>query len=186
MFIGSEAETVWAGVPDLPMKIISCHLFPRRKTGFLEEKLVRTCLEKQFDPPPPPPPQLELSGSAHACLTGIIFFYFFHVAGLAEIIGRTAQMRWLICAFVVCILKSFSRNWVKKQSCKFKYTRTVNERLFRPFFSYLKASNCCGEPNFRHAPSSTFLVCEHLCPWQDCADVQARLSLRWLLVREVP
>ena len=44
----------------------------------------------------------------------------------------------------------------------------------------------CSEPNFRHAPSSTFLVCEHLCPWQDCADVQARLSLRWLHVREVP
>ena len=95
-------------------------------------------------------------------------------------------MRWLICAFVVCILKSFSQNWVKTRSCKFKYTRTVNERPFRPFFSYLKASNCCGKPNFRHAPSSAFLVCEHLCPWQDCADVQARLSLRWLHVREVP
>ena len=53
-------------------------------------------------------------------------------------------MRWLICAFVVCIQKSLSRNWVKKLSCKFKYTRTVNERLFRPFFFYLKASNCCG------------------------------------------
>ena len=73
MFIGSEAETEGAGGPDLPMKIISCHLFPRRKTGFLEEKLVRTSLEKQFDPPPPPTP-LELSGSARACLTGIIFF----------------------------------------------------------------------------------------------------------------
>ena len=33
MFIGSEAETEGAGGPDLPMKIISCHLFPRRKTG---------------------------------------------------------------------------------------------------------------------------------------------------------
>ena len=183
MFIGSEAETVWAGVPDLPMKIISCHLFPRRKTGFLEEKLVRTCLEKQFDPPPPP---VGIVWIRARMSNRNYIFLFFHVAGLAEIIGRTAQMRWLICAFVVCILKSFSRNWVKKRSCKFKYTRTVNERLFRPFFSYLKASNCCGEPNFRHAPSSTFLVCEHLCPWQDCADVQARLSLRWLLVREVP
>ena len=40
----------------------------------------------------------------------------------------------LICAFVVCILKSFSRNWVKKRSCKFKYTQTVKVRLFRPFF----------------------------------------------------
>ena len=38
MFIGSEAETEEAGGPDLHMKIISCHLFPRRKTGFLEEK----------------------------------------------------------------------------------------------------------------------------------------------------
>ena len=28
-------------------------------------------------------------------------------------------------------------------------------------------------------------VCEQLCPWQDCADVQARLSLRWPHVREV-
>ena len=27
------AETEGAGDPDLPMKIISCHLFPRRKTG---------------------------------------------------------------------------------------------------------------------------------------------------------
>ena len=26
-------------------------------------------------------------------------------------------------------------------------------------------------------------VCEQLCPWQDCADVQAHLSLRWLHVR---
>ena len=33
MFIGSEAETEGAGGPDLPMKTISCHLFPRRKTG---------------------------------------------------------------------------------------------------------------------------------------------------------
>ena len=54
--------------------------------------------------------------------------------------------------------------------------------FFDHFFSYLKASNCCGEPSFRHAPSSTFLVCKHLCPWQDCADMQARLSLRWLHV----
>ena len=28
-------------------------------------------------------------------------------------------------------------------------------------------------------------VCEQLCPWHDCADVQARLSLRWPHVREV-
>ena len=114
------------------MKIISCQLFPRRKTG--------TNLPREAIRPPPPPP-LELSGSAHACLTGILF----HVAGLAlilsEIIGRTAQVCWLICAFVVCIQKSFSWNWVKKRSCKFEYTRTVNERLFRPFF-FLSARLC--------------------------------------------
>ena len=63
MFIGSEAETEGAGGPDLPMKIISA-------ISFLEEKLVRTSLEKQFDPHTP----LELSGSAHACLTGLLFF----------------------------------------------------------------------------------------------------------------
>ena len=77
MFIGSEAETEGAGGPDLPMKIISCHLFPRRKTG-------TNLLEKQFDPPPP----LELSGSAHACLDRNFIFYFLHVAGLAIILSR--------------------------------------------------------------------------------------------------
>ena len=45
MFIGSEAETEGTGGPDLPMKIIAI--------CFLEEKLVRTSLEKQFDTPPP-------------------------------------------------------------------------------------------------------------------------------------
>ena len=49
MFIGSEAETEGAGGPDLPMKIISCHLFPRRKTG---TNLPREAIR----PPPPPPP----------------------------------------------------------------------------------------------------------------------------------
>ena len=79
MFIGSEAETEGAGGPDLPMKIISCHLFPRRKTGTnLPREAIRT----------PPHPPLELSGSAHACLTGILFFYFLHVAGLAIILSR--------------------------------------------------------------------------------------------------
>ena len=36
-----------------------------------------------------------------------------------------------------------------------------------------------------HAPSSTFLLCvrEQLCTWQDCADVKARLSIRWSHVR---
>ena len=89
-------------------------------------------------------------------------------------------MRWLICAFVVCIQKKFSRNWVKK----LRYTDGKRE-AFSTILFYLKASNCCGKPNFRHAPSSTFLVCEYLCPWQDCADVPARLSLRWLHLREV-
>ena len=81
MFIGSGAETEGAGGPDLPMKIISCHLCLRRKTG--------TNLPREaIPPPPPPPPPLELSGSAHACLTGILFFYFLHVAGLAIILSR--------------------------------------------------------------------------------------------------
>ena len=81
MFIGSEAETEGAGGPDLPMKITSCHLFPRRKTGMnLPREAIRP-------PPPPPPPPLELSGSAHACLDRI-FFYFLHVAGLAIILSR--------------------------------------------------------------------------------------------------
>ena len=44
------------------------HLFPRRKTG--------TNLPREAIRPPPPPPPLELSGSAHACLTGILFFIF--------------------------------------------------------------------------------------------------------------
>ena len=78
MFIGSEAETEGTGGPDLPMKIIAI--------CFLEEKLVRTSLEKQFDTPPPPP--LELSGSAHACLDRNFIFYFLHVAGLAIILSR--------------------------------------------------------------------------------------------------
>ena len=114
------------------------------------------------------------------------------VSYFLEIIGRTAQVRWLICAFVVCMQKSFSRNWVKKLSCKFKYTRTVNERPFRPFFSYLKASNCCGvSGTIRltldiHLHLHSLCVCEHLCPWQECEDVQARLSLLWLHVREEP
>ena len=75
MFIGSEAETEGTGGPDLPMKIIAI--------CFLEEKLVRTSLEKQFDTPP-----LELSGSAHACLDRNFIFYFLHVAGLAIILSR--------------------------------------------------------------------------------------------------
>ena len=39
---------------------------------FLEEKLVRTSIEKQSPPPP-----LELSGSAHACLTVEFFIFIF-------------------------------------------------------------------------------------------------------------
>ena len=82
MFIGSEAEREEAGGPDLPMKIISCHLFPRRKTG---TNLPREAIR----PPPPPPPPLELSGSAQACLDrNFIFFIFLHVAGLAIILSK--------------------------------------------------------------------------------------------------
>ena len=59
---------------------------------------------------PPPPPCLD--PHTHVC-------YFLHVAGLAIILSRDNWWNcWLICAFVVCIHKSFSRNWVQKLSCK--------------------------------------------------------------------
>ena len=64
MFIGSEAETEGAGGPDLPMKIISCHLFPRRKTG---TNLPREAIR------PPPPLWNCLDPRTHV-LTGILFF----------------------------------------------------------------------------------------------------------------
>ena len=75
------------------MKIISCHLFPRRKTG-------TNLLEKQFDPPSP---SLELSGSAHACLTGILFFYFLHVKGLAIVLFL--EINWWNCAGALADLR---------------------------------------------------------------------------------
>ena len=79
---------------------------------------------------------------------------------------------------------------MKKLSCKFKYTRTVNERLFRPFFSYLKAINCCGVSGTISLTLDMHLHLHSLyvsiyAPGKT-ADVQARLSLRWLHVREVP
>ena len=117
MFIGSEAETEGTGGPDLPMKIISCHLFPGRKTG--------------STPPPPTHPLPRVGIVWIRARMSDRNFIFLHVAGLAIILSRD---NWLICAFVVCMQKSFSRNWVKKRSCKFKYTRTVNERLFHHFF----------------------------------------------------
>ena len=49
---------------------------------FLEENLVRTSLEKQFDPPPP----LGLSWIRARMSDGGIFFL--HVAGLAIILSR--------------------------------------------------------------------------------------------------
>ena len=42
--MGGDRER--AGGPDLPVKIISCHLFPRRKTG--------TNLPREAIRPPPP------------------------------------------------------------------------------------------------------------------------------------
>ena len=53
------------------------------------------------------------------------------------------------------------------------------------FFPYLLR---CSLVYYTQPPSETIhfhCVCEQLCPWQDCADVQARLSLRWPHVREV-
>ena len=78
MFIGSEVETEGAGGPDLPMKIISCHLFPRRKTG---TNLPREAIR-------PPPPLWKCPDPRTHVLTGILFFYFLHVAGLAIILSR--------------------------------------------------------------------------------------------------
>ena len=72
------------------MKIISCHLFPRRKTG--------TNLPREAIRPPPPS-----SGSAHACLTGILFFYFLHVAGLAIVLFL--EINWWNCAGALADLR---------------------------------------------------------------------------------
>ena len=66
-------------------KITSCHVFPRRKTG--------TNFHREATPPPP----LELSGSAHACLTVEFFiFIFLHVAyflKLTDYAGAQADLR---------------------------------------------------------------------------------------------
>ena len=102
-------------------------------------------------------------------------------------------MRWLICALVAGLhTKKFLAELGKKPKLQI-YIYTEARGFFDHFF-YLKASNCCGVSGtisltldmHLHLHSFNFLVCEHLCPWQDCADVQARLSLRWLHVREVP
>ena len=75
MFIGSEAETEGVGGLDLPMKIISCHLFPKRKTGFLEKNWYEP---REAIRPSPPPPLFDRN----------YIFYFLHVAGLAIILSR--------------------------------------------------------------------------------------------------
>ena len=82
MFIGSEAETEGAGGPDLPMKIISFHLFPRRKTG---TNLPREAIRP---PPPPPPPPFGIVWIRAHMSDRIFIFYFWHVAGLAIILSR--------------------------------------------------------------------------------------------------
>ena len=78
-----------AGAPDLPPGKLQVVIY------FQEEKLVRASLEKQ------PPPPLELSGSAHACLTVEFYFFylpFLHVTGLAIIISSAdAQADLRLC-----------------------------------------------------------------------------------------
>ena len=80
MFIGSEGETEGAGGPDLPMKIISCHLFPRRKAG---TKLPREAIQ----PPPPPPPLVGIVWIRARMSDRNLIFYFLRVAGLAIILS---------------------------------------------------------------------------------------------------
>ena len=61
----------------------------------------------------------------------------------------------------------------------------INLVVKEHFFSYLLR---CSLVYYTQPLSGTIhfhCVCEQLCPWQDCADVQARLSLRWPHVREV-
>ena len=77
MFIGSEAETEGAGGPDLPMKIISCHLFPRRKTG---ANLPREAIR--------PPPPFGIVWIRARMSWQEFYFLFLHVAGLAIILSR--------------------------------------------------------------------------------------------------
>ena len=93
MFIGSEAETKGAGGPDLPIKIISCHLFPRRKTGTTDvygsiragTNLPREAIRPS---PPPPPPVGIVWIRARMSDRNFIFYFFLHVAGLAIILSR--------------------------------------------------------------------------------------------------
>ena len=74
------AETEGAGGPDLPMKIISCHLFPRIK--------IDTNIPREAIRPPSPPPSVGIVW-IHARMSDRNFiFYFLHVAGLAIILSR--------------------------------------------------------------------------------------------------
>ena len=71
------AETEGAGGPDLPMKIISCHLFPRRKTGTnLPLEAVR------------PPPVGIVWIRARMSDRNFIFYFLHDVAGLAIMLSR--------------------------------------------------------------------------------------------------
>ena len=132
------------------MKIISCHLFPRRKTG--------TNLPREANRPPPPVGIVWI----HARTSDRNFiFYFLHVAGLAIVLSRD---NWGRSAPLLFAYKNVSRGI----GCKFKYTRTVNEGLFSTIFFLSESKQLLRcyldyKPNLRHAPSSTFLVCEHLC-----------------------
>ena len=90
-----------AGQRNSPGKITSCRLFPSRK-------LVRTST--------PHPPTLELSGSAHACLTLEFYFYlpFLHVTGLAIILSSADAPLLFSCNKVKFLATRYIRNGVNK------------------------------------------------------------------------
>ena len=60
------------------MKIISCHLFPKRKTG---KNLPREVIR-------PPPPYIGIVWIRARMSDRNFLFYFLHVAGLAIILSR--------------------------------------------------------------------------------------------------
>ena len=98
-------------------------------------------------------------------------------------------MRRLICPCVVLHTTHLNTvEFLDIRCFKFKYTQIINETLFRTFF-FLSLVYYTQPPSGNISLTlDMFLlcVCEQLCLWQDCADVQARLRLRWSHVREVP
>ena len=85
--------------------------------------------------------------------------------------SRSSQMYFLFkCQIVWNYNANLSINLVVKQ-----------DAFSNIFFSCLLRCSLV----YYTQPPSVHCVCEQLCPWQDCADVQAHLSFRWPHVREV-